>query len=221
MTADKTATPVRPQIKVCGVREAAEAAALDAMGVDWIGFNFHPGSARYIDPEAAAALVRGLKRAKAVGVFVDADPRRVADVVKLTGIAYAQLHGAEDWDYIGRMPVPVIKAVPHARLQDLGGLRSRLEAGQTSQLRYLMIDTVVEKGGGFGGTGKSFDWSLLSRHPLPLPYFLAGGLGPDNLAAALKACAPFAVDLNSKVETAPGRKNLDLVKACADIVAAR
>ena len=65
----------------------------------------------------------------------------------------------------------------------------------------------------------TFDWNLLKRHPLPLPYFLAGGLGPHNLAQALGASDPFAVDLNSKVEISPGRKELEKVKACLDIVA--
>jgi phosphoribosylanthranilate isomerase len=218
----------RCQVKVCGVREPAEAEALDALGVDWIGFNFHPGSARHVTARAAAPMVRSLRHARPVGVFVDADPQFVIDVTNSTGIRYVQLHGNEDWDYVGRMPVPVIKAIPHTRLADLGGLRDSLESamrqgGPVGPLAYFLVDTLAGAastlaGGGFGGSGKTFDWNLLARHPLPLPLFLAGGLGPLNLAEALAVCKPFAVDLNSKVEISPGRKDLEKVKACLKII---
>ena len=211
----------RCQVKVCGIREPADAAAMDALGVDWVGFNFHPGSARFITPESAAPLIRRLGLPAPVGVFVDADPQWVIDVAAYTGIRFAQLHGDEDWEYVRRMPIPVIKAIPHTRLADLGGLREGLEAaikrGEPSPLAFFLVDTQAG-GKGFGGSGKTFDWTLLKRHPLPLPYFLAGGLGPHNLAEALDAWAPFAVDLNSKVETAPGIKDMAKVKACMEIV---
>jgi phosphoribosylanthranilate isomerase len=228
-----------PQVKVCGIRDPAESAALDGMGVDWIGYNFHPASARHVSPAEVAPMVRALRRAKPVGVFVDADIQFVIDVAAETGIRYVQLHGGEDWDYVMRMTLPVIKAIPHTRLEDLGGLRDGLEAairkGTRTPLIHFLVDTQAAgpaggapgggaPGGGapgeFGGSGKTFDWNLLKRHPLPLPYFLAGGLGPHNLAQALAASAPFAVDLNSKVEVSPGRKDLAKVRACLDIVAA-
>lgn len=210
-------SPVR--IKVCGIRDAGEAAALDALGIDWIGFNFHPQSPRFITPEDAAPIIRSLKRSVAVGVFVDADAARVRAVAAVSGIRLAQLHGSENWDTVAKMPIPVIKALPHTRLADLGGLREPLAAAGTTPtpLHYLMVDTQAKaKPGesGFGGTGEAFDWALLARHPLPRPLFLAGGLGPHNLAAAVSAASPFAVDLNSKVEVSPGRKDLDRIKAC-------
>jgi phosphoribosylanthranilate isomerase len=214
----------RCQVKVCGIREPADAAALDSLGVAWIGFNFHSGSARYIAPEAAAPIVRSLKQAAPVGVFVDAAPDFVISVAKSTGIRYLQLHGSEDWDYIRKMPLPVIKAIPHDRLADWGGLRPGLEAAAAktgnpagdSPLAYFLVDTQAGPRG-FGGSGLVFDWSLLERHPLPLPVFLAGGLGPENLAEALRA-KPFAVDLNSKVELSPGRKDMAKVRACLETV---
>lgn len=211
----------RRQVKVCGIREPADAAAMDALGVDWVGFNFHPGSSRHINPEAAAPLIRSLGRPVPVGVFVDADSQFVIKVAGLTGIRFAQLHGNEDWDYVMRMPIPVIKAIPHTRLADLGGLREGLEAslkrGGKTPLAYFLVDT--QSGDkGFGGSGKTFDWNLLKRNPLPLPFFLAGGLGPHNLAEAVAASSPFAVDLNSKVEIAPGKKDLEKIKACLEIV---
>jgi len=212
----------RCQVKVCGVREPADAEALDVLGVDWIGFNFHPASSRYVDPAAAALMIGRLRRAAPVGVFVDADPGRVAEVIRVTGIRYVQLHGSEDWDYLRRMPVPVIKAIPHSRLADLAGLRPLIGPAPSPAAGppdYLLIDTEARKKDGvtFGGSGQAFDWKLLAAHPWPRPYFLAGGLGPHNLAEALKA-KPFAVDLNSKVESAPGRKDLKKVEACLEII---
>jgi phosphoribosylanthranilate isomerase len=204
------------------------------MGVDWLGFNFHPGSARYIAPEEAAPIIAGLKRSVAVGVFVDAGAERIREVAAITGIRMAQLHGKEGWEAIrgaGDAGLPVIKALPHSALADLGGLKAGWPAAgaSPSPLEYLLVDTHVKPasrggtaasaaGGVFGGSGEAFDWSLLERHPLPLPYFLAGGLGPHNLAEALRSCAPFAVDLNSKVESAPGRKDLAKVEACLRIL---
>ena len=220
---------IRPaRVKVCGIREPAEAGALDAMGVDWIGFNFHPRSARYVSPEAAAPMARALKRALPVGVFVDAPVDHVITVAKAVGLRLVQLHGSEDWDYLRRMPLPVIKAIPHTRLSDWGGLKSPLEAalaaGSAAPLAHFLVDTAAGSptagtaDGGFGGSGKAFDWEMLKAHPLPVPIILAGGLGPGNLEEALKA-RPFAVDLNSKVEIAPGRKDLAKVRACLDLIA--
>jgi phosphoribosylanthranilate isomerase len=221
------------RVKICGIREPDEAAALDALGVDWIGFNFHPGSKRYVAPEAAAPMARSLKHALPVGVFVDAPVAHVIDVAKATGMRLIQLHGSEDWDYIRQMPLPVIKAIPHTRLADWGGLstglgtgtalglnpalQGALAEGAASPLAYFLIDTAA--GQAFGGTGQAFDWNLLTAHPSPLPVFLAGGLGPENIAAALKV-RPYAVDLNSKVEIAPGRKDLAKVRACLERIAA-
>lgn len=213
------------QVKICGVRETSQAQALDNLKVDWIGFNFFPKSARYIAPEAAAPMIRDLRHAKSVGVFVEAELNLVLDIINKTGVQYVQLHGHESWDYISKMPVPVIKAIPHTQLSDLGGLRTFLEKQlstklTSSPLAYFLIDTQIkaDSASAFGGSGEVFDWNLLKENNIPLPYFLAGGLGPKNLAKALEACSPFAVDLNSRVEVSPGYKDLDAVKECLRLV---
>jgi phosphoribosylanthranilate isomerase len=112
------------------------------------------------------------------------------------------------------MKARIIKAIPHTRLPDLGGLKAHVK-DKAAPPEYFLVDTQAKEGA-FGGTGQVFDWGLLARHPLPRPFFLAGGLGPHNLAEALKA-KPFAVDLNSKVEIAPGRKDIKKVEACLKI----
>jgi phosphoribosylanthranilate isomerase len=207
----------KPKVKVCGITQAKDALALDALGVDWLGFNFWPGSKRYITPEAAAPLIASLKHAVPVGVFVNHSPEEIARIAALTGIRMAQLHGSEGWDTLEKVSLPVIKAIPHTRIEDGGGLLPEwsLRSGP-DRPRHFLVDTVA--GGAFGGTGAAFDWSLLTKNSLPRPFFLAGGIGPENLAAAVAACHPFAVDLNSKVEFAPGVKDVGAVERCMAII---
>jgi phosphoribosylanthranilate isomerase len=232
----------RVRIKICGIRRPGDAEALDALSVDYLGFNFHPASKRFVEPGAAAEMISHLKNAEPVGVFVDASPDHIAEIIRITGIRWVQLHGHEGWDVLEKISLPVIKAIPHTRLRDYGGLKAEWESRE-GHPRYFLVDTFVDKAnnadsddensgkgngsgrdkksGTFGGSGKVFDWSLLKTAALPAPFFLAGGLGPENLEAALKAIRPFmpfAVDLNSKVETAPGIKDIGLVKRCLEIV---
>jgi phosphoribosylanthranilate isomerase len=202
-------------VKVCGVTRAEDALALEALGVDLIGFNFWPGSKRYIEPSAASEIIQGLERAVPVGIFVDQGADEINVIALRTGIQWAQLHGSEGWEVLDGLTMPVIKAIPHDRLSDWGGLREGWNDHPDSQPRYFLVDT--QAGSAFGGTGAAFDWDLLKQHPLPRPYFLAGGVGPANIAAAKKA-EPFGVDLNSKVEIAPGVKDLELVRGCLAVL---
>lgn len=206
---------VRIRVKVCGITRLADAEALDALNIDYLGFNFHPASKRFVDPTEAARIISHLQHAIPVGVFVDASPEHIVEIAKQTGIRWVQLHGNEGWDVVEKIPLPVIKAIPHTQLEDYGGLKAEWNSRQNPP-HYFLVDT--QSGGAFGGSGQTFDWSLLQSHSLPRPFFLAGGLGPDNLEAGLKATKPFAVDLNSKVESAPGVKDIELVKRCLKIV---
>lgn len=213
----------RVRMKVCGITRAEDAHALDALsvngvGVDYLGFNFWPGSKRYITPEAAAPLVASLRHAVPVGVFVDHTPEEIARIAAITGIRVAQLHGAENWNTLARVALPVIKAVPQTRLHEWGGLRAEWHASaRADQPGFFLVDTAA--GGAFGGTGEVFDWSLLRGAELPRPIFLAGGIGPHNIVDAVRATQPFAVDLNSKVEVSPGVKDVEQVKRCLELLA--
>jgi phosphoribosylanthranilate isomerase len=208
---------VIPQLKVCGITRAEDALALDALGVHYLGFNFYRGSKRYIEPKHAAEIIAKLEHALPVGVFVNHTAEEINAIAAQTGVQWAQLHGSEGWDVLDKVDVPVIKAIPHNRLQDWGGLRADWESHPGKQPRYFLVDT--QAGTEFGGTGAVFDWNLLAASPLPRPYFLAGGVGTANIAAA-KKLGPYAVDLNSKVETAPGVKDVGLVKSCMELLAA-
>jgi phosphoribosylanthranilate isomerase len=208
-------TDARIRVKVCGITRAEDARALDALGVDFLGFNFWPGSKRFIAPEAAAPIIASLRHAEPVGVFVDHAPAEITAIAKATGTLAAQLHGSEGWDTIGSLDIPVIKAIPHTRLADWGGLRPEW-ALRSGKPRQFLVDTQAVSG--FGGSGEAFDWAALRDADLPRPYFLAGGIGPDNIAEAIRIARPFAVDLNSKVETAPGVKDVEAVERCLEIL---
>jgi phosphoribosylanthranilate isomerase len=210
------APPEKIRVKVCGITRAEDARVLDAR-VDYLGFNFWPGSKRFIAPEAAARIIAGLRHAEPIGIFVDQDPEEIAAVAARTGIRAVQLHGSEGWEALEKVELPVIKAIPHTRLSDWGALPEwALRSGQP---RQCLVDT--QAAAGFGGTGAAFDWNLLREHPLPRPFFLAGGIGPENLAEALRVAGPFAVDLNSKVEIAPGFKDVAAVERCLKILGDR
>jgi phosphoribosylanthranilate isomerase len=204
-------------IKVCGITRLEDALALDARGAHYLGFNFWPKSKRYIEPARAAAIIRELRHAEPVGIFVDHTAAEINAIAAQTGIRWAQLHGSEGWDVLDQVSLPVIKAIPHDRLGDWGGLRAGWDAHAEKQPRYFLVDT--QAGASFGGTGAVFDWNLLGTPqaaPLPRPYFLAGGLGPANVAEAVRVARPFAVDLNSRVETSPGVKDVGMVERCVD-----
>jgi len=200
----------RIRVKVCGVTLPGDAEWLDDR-VDYLGFNFFPGSKRFIAPEIAATIIRRLRHAIPVGVFVDAMPEHIQAVAEQTGIRMLQLHGNEGWSDFGSLTLPIIKAIPHTRLSDLGGLLPDWNGAQPHP-EFFLIDT--QAGPAFGGSGQAFDWTLLARHPLPLPFFLAGGLGPENLLDATRTTQPYAVDLNSKVEKSPGIKDLARIETC-------
>jgi phosphoribosylanthranilate isomerase len=202
----------RPLVKVCGITRAEDAGALDAMNVKWLGFNFWPGSKRYIAPEAAAPIIASLKNAVPVGVFVDHSPEEIARIAALTGIRVAQLHGSEGWDVLDRVALPVIKAIPQDRIADWGGLKGAWDKHPGKQPKWFLVDSKTDKG--FGGTGAVFDWTKLRSVDFPVPIFLAGGVGPENIAEAVRVAQPYALDLNSKVETAPGVKDVGMVEEC-------
>jgi phosphoribosylanthranilate isomerase len=198
------------QIKVCGLTRQEDVVLCRSLGIDWVGFNFWPQSKRYVVPASARPLIEAAGGMKTVGVFVNPTLEEVKRAISVTGIEYAQLHGHEPWDLIQAMPLPVIKALSADDLDLMQGLplTGERHPQDLGPLRFLLIDSPA--GAAFGGTGKAFDWSRL-RHrnlpvALPVPYFLAGGLGPGNITEALSQTRPFAVDLNSKVESAPGFK---------------
>ncbi len=200
-------------VKICGVTLPDDAAAVASAGADFIGLNFWPKSKRYLAPERApmiAGVVRSTGAAKLVGVFVDPDPDEVLAVAGRVELDIIQLHGDEDPDACRRIVEavyrPVWKAISVRDSRDVQALdRYPVDA--------ILLDAPTA---GRGGAGASFDHALAreARQRFPaLKIVLAGGLAPANVSAAVAQVQPWAVDVASGVEAAPGVKDRDKVAA--------
>lgn len=192
------------RVKICGVTRLDDAlAAIDA-GADALGLNCWPGSKRYLAPRAAEKLVAKLPPlVSLVGVFVDQPKAQVAKLAKDLGLHAVQLHGEESVRECQGLGVPVIRAVKVTGRSALRGLSKWPVAA-------LLVDTPSP---GHGGSGRTFDWRLLRGWRAPKPLLLAGGLTPKNVAAAVRAVSPYAVDVASGVESSPGRKDERAMRA--------
>ena len=200
-------------IKICGITNLDDALACADAGADLLGFNFYPGSPRYIEPAAAREIVRQLPTSiLTVGIFVNAgSPKDVERLADKAGVAAVQLHGDESPAYCrelnGRY---VVKA-----------LRAEEGFNPESAAEYATGAILLDSfdGQARGGSGKVFDW-LLARQTAELvpKLFLAGGLGPENVAAAVASVQPFGVDACSRLEISPGRKDIALVRRFIDAI---
>lgn len=195
------------RVKICGLTTVDDGLAAAAAGADAIGFVFAPSS-RQVTPSQARRIGQALPPfVLRVGVFVDAALDDLRSIISEAGLHVVQLHGGEDNDVIRTVQawgLPVIKSVAVGKEHALDNVASINADG-------LLLDTYHPRHA--GGTGQTFDWSLARHVETKLmaagrntPVILAGGLRPDNVASALEAIRPYAVDVSSGVEKAPGRK---------------
>ena len=173
-------------------------------GADAVGFVFHQASPRYIKPEDAGVIARALPPfLTTVGVFVDSPPDQVKQTLATAGLDVAQLHGAEGVEYCAMFP-RVIKAMRVKGPETVDMLK------QYSCVIAFLLDSFHPDA--LGGTGESFDWKIAAKAAQTYRIILAGGLTPDNVAEAVAEVRPYAVDVSSGVEKAPGSKDLDKVR---------
>ena len=189
------------KVKLCGLSRPCDIEAANALMPEYIGFVFAPKSKRYVSAETAAELKQMLSpEIQAVGVFVNEPAENVARFLREGVIDIAQLHGAEDEAYIERLRQlsgrPVIKAFRMETAEDV-------ERAEQSPADYVLLDSGA-------GTGLTFDWNLIQN--IRRPYFLAGGLSPENAADAVRTFHPYAVDVSSGIET-DGKKSADKMAA--------
>jgi phosphoribosylanthranilate isomerase len=206
-------------IKICGVTLPDDAARVAAAGVEYIGLNFWPKSKRYLALERApliASAARSAGSAKLVGVFVDAELDDIVEAARAAQLDAIQLHGDEHPEDLAKIAqatgLPVWKAIPTGAPKDIANL-------DQWRSEMVLLDT---PSAGRGGAGKPFDWALAKQARAQFPQqqiMLAGGLDPANVAAAVAQVAPFAVDVATGVEAAPGVK--DPVKVAAFVAAVR
>jgi len=188
------------KVKICGLTNVEDALAAVAAGADYLGFVLWERSPRHVTVETAREIARQLPPATMrVGVFVDATVEQVMFPLRICDFAALQFHGQESPAYFQQFGVMTIKAF---RIRDAASL-SALSAYDTDA---FLLDSQVE--GRPGGTGETFDWPLAAQaKKFNKPIFLAGGLTPQNVGAAVRAVQPFAVDVSTGVEISPGKKD--------------
>jgi phosphoribosylanthranilate isomerase len=193
-------------LKICGLTREEDALFAAEGGADFLGFIFVPSTPRFIEPERAAAIAARVKERenppKIVGVFRDSSSEYVKEIAALVGLDVAQLHGNETDDDIRAMAMPVIKTLR------VGDTLPDTTAHPTAA--WLLFDTFDDRRS--GGTGRRFDWSLLALYSRSKPFFLSGGIGPDNIGAAISLVRPDGIDVSSSVESEPGVKDHDMME---------
>jgi phosphoribosylanthranilate isomerase len=205
------------RIKICGVTNIEDARAAVDSGADALGLNFYAQSKRRIVRATAQQIVAALpKSVSAVGVFVNHSSEQIENIATESRLSHIQLHGDESAQFLNKLP-PAIKII---RAHRCGPSGLAPVAAYLDECRALgrapdavLIDS--DAGSAFGGTGHAADWTLVAKQRDSLgdiPLILAGGLTPTNVAAAIEAIRPDAVDVASGVEREPGRKDHDLIK---------
>lgn len=191
----------KPKLKVCGITSLADARAAIDCGAEYLGFNFYKPSPRYIAPAKTREIISQLPpEIISVGIFVNQpSPEDVIQIMNASTVQLAQLHGDESPEYCA--------AVGQNRV--IKALRISPDFQTQSVLAYpamaILLDAFDTKL--YGGTGKTLDWNIAREAAKLTKIFLAGGLSPENVAEAINAVQPFAIDVNSGIESSPGRKD--------------
>jgi len=197
----------QPALKVCGITSLKDAQMAIGCGAQYLGFNFYRKSPRYIAPVNARAIIEQLPDGIiAVGIFVnEARPEDVIEILQTSGAQMAQLHGDEDAGYCAAVGADrVIKAL---RASEDFDVRQVLNFPAAA----ILLDAFDKSL--YGGTGKTANWQVARQAAQYVHLFLAGGLSPENISDAVRAVNPFAVDVNSGIESAPGVKDADKLQA--------
>jgi phosphoribosylanthranilate isomerase len=201
-------------VKICGLSTEETLDAALAAGADMVGFNFFPKSPRSVTPARAAELAnRVAGRAEIVALTVDADETAMAGIIEAVSPDWLQLHGAESEEAVAavrkRFGRQVMKAVGIRQAADLDLAGSYMKVADG-----LLLDAKPPKGAVLpGGNGVPFDWTLLAGFDPDVPWLLSGGLTPGNVAEAVAITGAPGVDVSSGVESAPGRKEPNLIRA--------
>jgi phosphoribosylanthranilate isomerase len=199
------------QVKICGITNLDDALCVCENGADAMGFIFFPKSPRYITPEEAKEIIKNLPGGIAkVGVFVNKDAGEVEKIVEFCGLDFIQLHGDETPDYCRKFSASIlIKAFSPKSEGDL-------EALKDYDVRAVLVDTFDPKM--YGGTGRTSNWELALKIRKAYPLILSGGLNEHNIENAIKIVSPHAVDINSGVESSPGKKDHEKIGKVMDII---
>jgi phosphoribosylanthranilate isomerase len=199
------------EVKICGITNPADARTAVNCGANALGFIFYSKSPRYIHPEKARWIMDKIRDPIIrVGVFVNQPAEEIKDVAGFCRLHLIQLHGNETPEFCNQFPASrLIKAITPRQENDLLIVKAY-------RIRGLLIDSRYP--GIFGGTGERADWSLARKAGETRPLILAGGLGVANVAEAIRSVSPRALDLNSGLESSPGKKDPEKIKRVMKII---
>ncbi|NIF06436.1 phosphoribosylanthranilate isomerase [Chryseobacterium sp. Tr-659] len=208
-----------PKLKVCGLTKPDQIQELIAMNVDFLGFIFYEKSPRYVLNHMSLEAISAIDHQGKTGVFVNEKIDTVAEIAQKAGLNFIQLHGDESGDFIIELrktlnpETAIIKAIRIGNNDAENKDKIVKLISKENNLKYINYYLFDTDSKAFGGTGQQFDWSLLNDLEIPLPYFLSGGISEENVEnMKILRQQPFALDINSKFETAPGNKNIDNIK---------
>ncbi|MBW4570034.1 MAG: phosphoribosylanthranilate isomerase [Tolypothrix carrinoi HA7290-LM1] len=198
------------RVKICGITQPEQGKAIAREGATALGFICVPSSPRYVSATQIRAVVTQLpETTDTIGVFANSTVESIAQTVADSGLTGVQLHGDESiyFCYQLRQSLPDVEIIKALRIRSLEDFDKA--ATYTTRVNTLLLDAYHPQQ--LGGTGKTLDWNMLQQFSPSCPWFLAGGLTPDNIVEALNQVKPSGIDLSSGVERAPGDKDLDKV----------
>lgn len=201
------------KLKVCGLTKTDQIHELISMKVDFLGFIFYEKSPRYVLNHLSLSQISGIKHSGKVGVFVNESVENIEAIAEDTALNYIQLHGDEEENFIDELRNKLNKETKIIKVFRVGKEFENLKfeiQNLKSNVDYFLFDTDSKA---FGGTGKTFNWQILNELEIPKPYFLSGGISPENCKDIRNIKQqPLALDINSKFETEAGNKDLEKIK---------
>ncbi|MBN2591950.1 MAG: phosphoribosylanthranilate isomerase [Sedimentisphaerales bacterium] len=196
------------KVKICGITNYDDAVAAMDMGADLLGFNFYPRSPRYITPEKAEDIINQLPAfIDTAGVFVNASVEHIHEINSVCQLDWVQLHGDEDPDFCRSLLSHNVKTMKAIRVKD----QADIERADSFFTDAVLLDAFDPDK--YGGTGLTFDWNVIGH--ISKRVFLAGGINPDNAAAAVKL-GVYGIDVCSGIEAEPGKKDHNKMKKLFD-----
>ena len=201
------------KLKVCGLTKLDQIKELISLNIDFLGFIFYGKSPRFVINSLTLEEIKSINHEGKVGVFVNESTERIIEICEKAELNYIQLHGDESEEFISELKKelnPKIKLIKVFRIgRELENSKFKIQNSKL-EVDYFLFDTDSRS---FGGTGKTFDWQILNELEITKPYFLSGGISLENLQQlSIINDQPFALDINSKFEIAPGNKDLEKIK---------
>ena len=205
------------RVKICGIMTPTQGQQIAKLGATAIGFICVEKSPRYVTPEQIREIAMALpKETDRIGVFMNHKLETIVSTVETSGLTSVQLHGSESVEFCAqiRSALPTIELIKAFRIENAETLKST--QNYTAVVDWLLLDAYHPNLG--GGTGLVLDWEILNAFKPDRPWFLAGGLTPNNIAEALQMLSPQGIDLSSGVEISPGHKDLAQVVALFEAI---